>query len=133
MKNILLIFTIVLISCNLKKDETNSPIFVLEQMKKNIEAGDTKILITHFCEKDAKKIQIGNTVAGVLLGQKGKFISDLIKKKLLESHQINFDNISFENEKITNNTATVESFNSKKEKTKTLHFIKENNIWKMCN
>lgn len=119
-------------SCTTKKDASNSPVFVLEQIKKNIEDGDSKLLLTHLCEKDAQKFKTANSVGEIVFGTTGKAIADLLKKKLADSHQLSFENITFNNEKITGNTATVDAYNTKKEKTKIYHFIKENDVWKIC-
>jgi hypothetical protein len=125
-------FSSLLISCSKKKDASNSPLFVLEQIKKEVEAGDLKTMSTHFCAADAKKFNTASGIGELILGSRGKALIDLLKRKLFESHQLNFDNIQFKNEHIDGNTATVDAYNTKKEKTRTFHFAKEADTWKMC-
>jgi hypothetical protein len=128
----LLSITLVIASCTKKKDATNSPLFVLEQIKKDIEAGDLKKMSSNFCAADAKKFNTTSGIGELIFGSRGKALIDLLKRILFESHQLNFDNIAFKNETISDNTATVEVYNTKKEKTRTLHFVKEGDNWKLC-
>jgi hypothetical protein len=134
MKKTLYFFVTILIivSCNTKKDATNSPLFVMNEIKKAVEIGDTKTMTTHFCKKNASIINTFNTISILVAGNKGSFVVDLIKKKLTETHQLNFDNYEFKNEKINDNRATIESYNIKKEKTSTFDFVKEEGMWKLC-
>jgi hypothetical protein len=97
-----------------------------------VEAADTKALSTLLCKKDQNIINAVNTIGGAASGTVGKFVANLIKKQLANSHQLNFDNVRFRNEKISDNSATLESTNSKTGKQRIHHFVKEDGVWRLC-
>jgi hypothetical protein len=119
-------------SCTHTKDATNSPLFVLEQVKTAAEKADWKELTSHFCDKDKKKLETASTLGDLILGVRGKALVSIIKKQLFKIQEIDLENVVFKNEHIAGVAATVDVLNMKNEKTRTISFIKENGIWKIC-
>ena len=114
------------------KDATNSPLYVLQQMKANVQSGDVTGLANNMCDRDRKKLNTAYKVSQLLLGSRGKVISEFLSNHLFKNNELRFENIEFKDEKIDGETATVAAYNQKKEKTKIFNFVKEGNIWKMC-
>ena len=129
----LFIFSILAISigCNTKKDATNSPSFVLEQLKEQTQAGNIKEISKLLCEKDSKKLRNAYTIASIALGNRTDAIIEFAKNHLNNAFLFNQDGVTISNETVIQNQATITA-TKMGEKEKTFHFIKENNEWKLC-
>lgn len=120
---------VIFISC---KNESTSPTFVLNQMKTELQNGDAKKVATFFCAADKRKFNTAYNVAELVLGGRANAIIEFLKKQILQTQQIDIDNVTFKNENVTGNEATVEAHNNGGATIRKIHFVKENDVWKIC-
>jgi hypothetical protein len=138
MKNILAVCATLMgicvgVACNMSIG--NTPTAALKKMTNDLKSNKDKLpnFDDMLCKQDATAINSMKNKFEALAKLGGKDLETMIDTKLKEGLSIdNIDDITFKNEKITGDNATVDIVSTKDSKITTLHMVKENGAWKVC-
>jgi hypothetical protein len=140
MKKILFAITAICIfsflnSCKSKSGSgsaASSPTAALAAMATDSKEGDMKAMAAHLCKPDKEMMEKMIPMIEAMAKKMGMDIKQMMKQNLEKNGELNFNDVSFANEKVTGDKATVDVTNKKTNKTETVNLTKENGAWKIC-
>lgn len=128
----LLIIATTLQYCKSAGPSSGSPIGTLTAMASEMKTGDFDKMKNYMCAADAKMMDEMMKMVEPIAKMSGMDLKTMMKEQMKDNKDFNFNDVTFKNEKITGDKATVEAVNNKDQKTETLNFNKENGAWKVC-
>jgi hypothetical protein len=115
---------------SLEKKEL-TPTEVLKQMNTVGRTAGILGIKAAMCNKDAAYMD--STI--MLLSKMEKALDTTfmdMMNEMFQSKIVDETNVEYKNEKINGNTATVDAFDKKSKQSRKIQFIKENDVWKVC-